>query len=373
MKILIFNWRDIKNPSSGGAEILTHEIAKRWVKQGHSVTQFSSEFPGCSSEELIDRIHIIRKGHPDARYFLRSVHFQAFFQYFKRFRGRFDVVIDEIHGLPFFTPCYVKEKKVALICEVADELWQKLYGPFLGIVGRMIEIIYLRLTYRNIPYLTISESSKRDLMRNGVEEKMITVLPMGITLEDRMVKSSKRKTPTLLYVGRLSKSKGIEDAIFALESLKRTIQNIKFFIVGRGDKGYTRYLQKLVGESGLDKNVEFLGFVSEQDKFRLMAESHILLAPSAKEGFGLTVPEAGSVGTTAIVYNSPGLSEIVRNRKTGIVCVENNPQELAKAIRLVLKDKELYEKISSGAKRESKRYSWDTTAKVALSILQSTI
>ncbi len=54
MNILILNWRDIKNPSSGGAEILTHEIAKQWVAWGNSVIQFSSLFAGAKSEEIID-------------------------------------------------------------------------------------------------------------------------------------------------------------------------------------------------------------------------------------------------------------------------------------------------------------------------------
>lgn len=106
MKILILNWRDIKNPSSGGAEILTHEVANRLVKWGHQVTQFSSSFPNCLPEEKIDGVKIIRRGHPDARYLLKSVHFFAFWYYLKKFRGKFDVVIDEAHGLPFFTPLY---------------------------------------------------------------------------------------------------------------------------------------------------------------------------------------------------------------------------------------------------------------------------
>ena len=77
MKILILNWRDIKNPKSGGAEILTHEIAKRWVNWGHSVIQFSSEFKGSAKQEIIDGVKIIRGGHPDARFLLKSVHWLA--------------------------------------------------------------------------------------------------------------------------------------------------------------------------------------------------------------------------------------------------------------------------------------------------------
>ena len=69
MNILILNWRDIKNPKGGGAEILTHEIAKRWVKKGHDITWFTAEFEGSRLEELIDGVKVIRRGHPDAAFF----------------------------------------------------------------------------------------------------------------------------------------------------------------------------------------------------------------------------------------------------------------------------------------------------------------
>src|SRR3989344_2724176 len=115
MKVLILNWRDIKNPQSGGAEILTHEIAKRLVKKGNSVTLFCSKYPGAKEREVLDGVEIIRQGYPDARLLLSSVHYKAFKFYRSKMMGKVDLVVDEIHGVPFFTPLYVKEKKIALI------------------------------------------------------------------------------------------------------------------------------------------------------------------------------------------------------------------------------------------------------------------
>jgi len=62
MNILIYNWRDIKNPDAGGAEVFTHEIFKRIAKRRHNVTWFTSSFPNCEKEEIIDGIKIIRCG-----------------------------------------------------------------------------------------------------------------------------------------------------------------------------------------------------------------------------------------------------------------------------------------------------------------------
>ena len=77
MRILIFSWRDIKNPGSGGAEKVTFEIAKRLVKKDHAVTLFTASYPKSLPEEILEGIKIIRRGSEF------SVHFLAAYFYFK--------------------------------------------------------------------------------------------------------------------------------------------------------------------------------------------------------------------------------------------------------------------------------------------------
>lgn len=370
MRILILNWRDIKNPTGGGAEILTHEIAKRWVKKGHLVTQFSSLFEGALKEEMVDGVKIIRRGHPDARYLFYSIHFLAFIYYLKMFRNKIDVVIDEIHGLPFFTPWYIKEKKVALICEVADDLWIKIYGRIFGALGRFVEILFLRYIYNRTPYVTISNSTKDDLVKNGVGSSCISVLPMGFNIPESLKKYKKESIPTCIIVGRLFESKGIKDAILSINELRRGNHIINLWVVGQGDDSYKEYLVSLSKELNLEKQIVFYGYVTDAKKFELMSKAHILVSPSIKEGFGLTIPEAGRVGIPSVVYNSKGLSEIVINKKTGLICSENSPINLAKNILLLLTDKKLYRKLSTAAEKRSYMYNWDNTAKEFLEILQ---
>lgn len=371
MNILIFNWRDIRNPKSGGAEVLTHEIAKNWVKLGHQVTLFSSSFPGSLSLEIIDNVKILRKGHPDARFLFSSVHFLAFLYYIKNSKN-FDVVIDEIHGIPFFTPWYVRKKKIVLICEVAGVLWLKMFGPIFGTIGRLMEKLYLDYVYTGISYLTISNSTKQELVKEGVDEKNITVLPMGVTLPKNVgnKKWDKEKNPTLIYVGRLSKSKGIEDAILALSEISKNYGEVQFWVVGSGEKSYLDYLRKMAKKNGVGERIKFFGFVSEEKKFELMAKAHVLVAPSMKEGWGLTVPEAGSVGTPAVGYNVGGLREVILDGKTGYLTSSNNPKELAGSAIRMLENKSTYESFSKAAKKLSLSYNWENTAKVALRILK---
>lgn len=368
MRILILSWRDIKNPASGGAEVLTHEIAKRWVKNGNQVTLFSSSFKGATGEEFIDNVRIIRKGEADARYLFKSVHFFAFLEYWKAFKGKIDVVVDEIHGLPFFTPLYITEKKIALICEVADELWIKVYGIFFGSLGRLAEILYLRFIYKNIPYLTISQSTKVELIKNGVDKKNIVVLPMGINTDVKVKKWSKEAITTIIFVGRLSKVKGVEEALAVLQNLRKDNIKAQLWIVGRGESEYVDYLKRKAKSLKIYRYVNFFGYVDEKKKFELMSKAHILIITSIKEGFGLTIPEAGLMGTPSVVYNVAGVRDLITPGKNGII-TKANSQEMAYKIKDLLINKKKYNEFAQNARVYAKTLNFDHTAKVAFDSL----
>lgn len=371
MKILILNWRDIKNPSSGGAEILTHEIARRWAKAGHEVFMFASLFAGAKVKENIDGITIYRAGKETIFPFHKSVHFEARRFYNRYFRGKIDIVIDEAHGIGFFTPFYVKEKKVVLVCEVAQDVWDYTFPFPLNIIGRLGERLYIFL-YRNIQFMAISPSTKKDLENFGVDASKITVLPMGIN-RVRLNNQKKDKNPVILFVGRLSKIKGVEDALEAFITVSQKIKNASFWVVGRGDKEYIESLKRIVTKNKLTRKVIFWDFVPDRTKFTLMARASVLVVPSVREGFGLIVPEAGSVGTPVIVYDAPGLRDIVVDGVNGIKTKSNNPKTLSEEIIKLLSDKLLYSRLCSQAKKASLAYNWDRTAKTAMKVLQDAL
>lgn len=360
MKILILNWRDIKNPSSGGAEILTQELAAGFVKKGHSVTQISAKYLGAKEEEVIDGVKIIRAGDPDARRLFKSVHFLAFKLYRKDFQGKVDLVIDEVHGIPFFTTLYVKERKVALICEIAGDLWNIAVGFPFNILGKIIEKIYPSF-YKNIPVITISDSSKKEIENNGFSSAQVKVIPMGSNSKIVSSFPIKEKEKTLIFVSRLSKTKGVVDAIRALEILRKNIPDIKLWIIGRGEDSFVVELEKLVKDLNLSKNIKFFDYVSEEKKEELLTKAHILIAPSVKEGWGLTVHEAGARATPAVVYDVPGLRDIVKNDINGIVCSQNTPESLSESIQKLLTNDDLYLKLQKGAISERRKHTWENT------------
>lgn len=363
MKILILSWRDIRNPFAGGAEVFTHENAKRWVSLGNEVTWFSSSVADRPREEVIDGVRIIRRGSE------KTVHFHVFRKYRTLIKNKFDIVIDQINTIPFLTPLYVKETKIALIFQLARRVW--FYESFfpLSLVGYLAEYIYLKV-YRNTPVFTISESTRQDLINLGFKAP-ISIVPIGIYYQPLDQIPEKETDPTLIYVGRLRKSKRIHHIIKALDIVKRKIPNIRLWIIGAGGKtSYIKKLHKLMEKYNLKNNIKFCGFMNEPAKLDLIKHSHAIIVTSAKEGWGLVVTEANALGTPAITYNVSGLKDSVRDKHTGILTKENNSQALSVAILNLLENENLYHRLAINALEWSKKFSWQNSAQESLKVLE---
>jgi len=361
MNILFLNWRDIKNPAAGGAEIYTHEVAKRLVQRGHKVTLFCAFFPGAKSEEIIDGVKIIRRGRQ------WTVHWHAY-QWYKKLpttshQLHFDLVIDEINTIPFFTPLYVKgAKNIAYINQLARQVWWYEARCPLNIAGYLLEPLYLKV-YKNIPVITISQSTKDDLIKYGHCKNNIFICPIGLNIKPVDKLSNKEKQLTLIFIGRLNKSKRPDHVIKAFSLINQKIPQAKLWIIGNGQESYKNKLKKLVKKLNLEEKIKFFGFVPEEKKRKLLQKAHLILVTSVKEGWGLIVTEAASCGTPALVYNVDGLRDSVQDNETGIICKENNPECLSKEVIRLINDKKKYQKLQYNAWRWSKEFSWDKTAK----------
>ncbi len=365
MRILILNWRDTKNPRAGGAEQLTHEVAKRWVAAGHTVTQFSEQFEGSVPEETVDGVRVVRRG----RWW--SVHFWAMIYYFSRFRPDTDVIIDEVHWYPFFSMLYAPKKIVLLVCEVARPLFFRLFPYPIALMGRVLEKIYVFL-YRSAPVLAISNSTKDALLDEGFNPGQITVIPMGLSLPKHIKHYPKSSHLTVIVVGRLHVFKGIADAIDAFSRVQERVSNAQLWIVGSDSEGYQRELEKRVDGFGIRGNVTFFGRVSERKKFELLGRAHILLMPSLHEGWGLVVAEAASQGTPAVGYHTAGVKDVIIDGETGVLVSAGKPEELAVETLSLWHDKNRYKRFQDAGKKRTLSMSWDDTAHVALSVLAKT-
>lgn len=350
MEILILNWRDTKNPKSGGAEIVTLEHAKAWAKKGHNVTWFSSKFENCKEKETIDRVNIVRRGNSLTVYL-----FAPFF--YLNSKVKFDVVIDEIHGIPFFTPLYVKKPKIAFIHEVAGEIWDYML-PFPGNkIGKLIEPLYFKL-YKNVKFWTDANSTTDDLAKYGIKKGNCTVINCPVLNKPLTALPNKQKVPTFIFVSRVVEMKGIEHVIRSFFYILRELKDANLWIVGGGEETYVNELKEMVKTYAIDTKIKFFGQVPQEKKLELMKNAHILLHASVKEGWGLVVIEAASMATPSVVYNVSGLRDSVKNGKTGIVLEENNVHEMAKEAVSLIRDKKKYQMFQKNCLEWAASLSW---------------
>lgn len=376
MNILIFSWRGPGHPNGGGAEISTHEHAKSWVRAGHNVTLFTSRYPGGKKEEIVDGVKVIRSG---AQFF--GVHWEAFKWYCFGDHPKFDLVIDQFHGIPFFTPFYVKAKKMAFIHEVTKEVWNFNQFPFpfnllISLIGNLSEPLIFKF-YKKVPFMTVSDSTKNDLIAWGIESRNVAVIHNGVNIPASAKQFQKEKIKTLIYLGALAKDKGVEEAlkifsILSKQSLRpdgfKNTEAWQFWLVGKSDPAYLLKLKNETKKLQIERQVKFWGYVSEQKKYELLAKAHILINPSVREGWGLVVIEAARMGTPTVGFDVPGLRDSVVNGKTGILCVPSSGN-MAEEVKELLKDNKKYAKISRNAIEWSMKFSWKNSAKLSLKLL----
>ncbi|MDP3974540.1 MAG: glycosyltransferase family 4 protein [bacterium] len=368
MNILILSWRGPGHPNAGGAEISTHEHAKGWVKVGHCVTLFTSYYQGAKRKEQIDGVTIIREG----RQFF-GVQWEALKWYLFKDHPKYDLAIDQFHGIPFFTPLYVKERKLAFIHEVTKEVWKMnaLPRPFNlipALVGPFFEPLIFKFFYNSIPFMTVSESTKKDLVNWGIAEDKITIINNGVNIPDGIKKCPKENKKTLVYLGAISKDKGIEDALRIFSFINKT-NDWQFWVIGKSDSIYMNYLQRLANDLGLNNKVKFWGFVSELKKFELLSKAHLLMNPSIREGWGLVVIEAAVVGTPTVAFNVSGLRDSIINDKTGILSDERSIEGLANKILELFKDERKLKEMSKNAILWSRNFSWEKATNMSLKLI----
>jgi glycosyltransferase involved in cell wall biosynthesis len=284
--------------------------------------------------------------------------------YLKQHESEFDVVVDEINTVPFRAYNIVKARPVvALIHQLAREVWFYETRFPINFLGRfLLEPFWLK-GYRHIPTVTVSDSTKRDLLHLGFQR--VQVIHNGIGMTPLEKPAPKESYPVMIFVGRLVRSKRPDHAIAAFKLIKTLRPDAELWILGDG------YLRAKL-ERNTTKGVKFFGRVSDEEKFRLLRKAHVLLAPSVREGWGISIIEANAAGTPAVGYATQGLQDSIIDGVTGSLVQPMNYKSLAAAAERVLCELPLAEKFSRNALEWSKTFTWDSAAKEFYQFLEST-
>jgi len=368
VKILLIEYRDMKHPEAGGAEIVLFEVFRRIVALGHQVDYLCNGFDGGAREESQEGIRIIRRGR------------QAYFNYLvpwiyrRELRAnRYDLIIEGLDKIPFYMPLF--ERQVPVMAIVPH-----LFGKAVFHEAALLPATYVYLLERGVPRLyprslfsLLCQSTKDELVSRGLNPDHGRVIHPGFTHSDYSAPAVKppRVRPTILYVGRIKKYKGVQLGIQAVAALRQKYPDVLLQIVGGGD--YVETLRSLTRRLGLEAHVEFTGRIPHDRKVRLLQEADVLIYPSPKEGWGLSVLEANACGTVVVASNSPGLREAVLDGETGFLVPHGDAAALAERIDLLFRDSALTARLRARAIEWAATFTWEKASRETLALMEEAV
>jgi glycosyltransferase involved in cell wall biosynthesis len=357
-RILILNERDPEHPRAGGVESHVAEISRRLAEKGHEITLLASSFGSTPRRARISGMEVRRLG-PLATYYPRAVWTCAR----ETRRDRYDLVVEHLCKVPFCSALYSAVPVLAVSHHLfgASAFLQASWPIAAGVVT--LEQL-IPLAYRDVPFLAVSQSSRDDLVARGIPRERIDLLHNGVDVPERAVRSAAERPCRVAYFGRLEAYKRVDLFLRAMARLVPHYPELEVLVIGRGQE--RERLERLCVELELDSRTRFTGFADAEERDLLLSESRVCVCPSVKEGWGITVVEANALGTPAVATAAPGLVDAVRDGETGLLVAEAPPETfvggIAEAVSRILADDALADRLSQGAQRWARRFSWDESA-----------
>jgi len=231
---------------------------------------------------------------------------------------------------------------------------------------------YLNRDYQGVTksarVIAVSESTKRDLIDHlGIPEERISVVYGGIDHSVfRPVAQHHLQYPYILYVGSEHPRKNLSMLLRAFGKLKgeeqfRDLKLVKIGEAGGQEVDFRRETIKVINELGLTGEVMLLDYVAEDELPVYYSGAECFILPSLYEGFGLTLVEAMACGCPTVISNCTSLPEVA-----GGAALEVDPNDadaVAGALKQVLTNQELREKLIAKGIERAVKFSWERTAR----------
>lgn len=352
-RILVLSRRSIGHPQSGGASTYVHQIFRRLANR-HEVTVLAGGTRDSLPLQEIDGITYrhFRGPLPRAVLPLRYVH---------SFARCTDLLIDNADvAVPWLSPFFARCRSITMVHQlVRDVFFDELPRP-IAEIGFHLEPLLYRI-YLKSKFVAASKSTALDLMHVGIPEENISVISPGCEKPAFSSEAVVQREPnTIACVSRLMRYKGLHFGLEAFTDVVKAIPEASLILAGTGP--YEQQLTKLCSELGLTKNVTFAGRLSNESKFKLLRQARVAISPSRREGFGISVLEANSVGTPVVGWNVPGLSDSIVHDVTGLLATYPNLGEFADKLKTLMNDDATWNRLSSNACKWALEHSWERSA-----------
>ncbi len=271
----------------------------------------------------------------------------------------FDTV--HIHGLGFFSDYFALFKlfhKKKLVLSTHGGIF---HTKNHSLLKKIYFNLWCRLTLTAFDKVIAVSAQDFETFKKIVPERKLVLIENPVPVET-LSKIPRKPVPnSFLFVGRLSKNKGIENLLNAFAKLKKKRSDFSLNIAGKPFDLSKVQVQEMVSAKGLNEKVKVLGMVSEKELLRLYSESEFFVSASEYEGFGISAVEAIAAGLVPILNAIPPFKAFVKEGKTGFIVdfssKERAGKDIEKAIGLKKSEKQ---EIGRNARTFSQKFSWKT-------------
>lgn len=358
VSILIFYPRQLPTLGKSQVELYLYELAKRWVSEGNRVTIFCSTSKAGLSSETCDGVQILRRGSNFTVYAWAAVH------YLTMFKGKYDVIIDCEHRVPFFTPLYADLPVIYFAHPLAHELErgaQKFHRLF-----KFIETALVPRVYRNAQVVTLSSAHKQLLEKKlNLLHTIETILP-GTSKNKHIAKKSKH--PLIVYNGNLTHEVALVCLVKAFRKVLAVRPHATLAILHTHvDKQIFQKLKQALPV----KSVTFAAPMSSAQKVRLLSRAWVAVDASPLGESGSAVLDANACGTPVVCADAPGTSDLVRNGLSGFLVPVGDDYAFARAINRIVSRTYNRERMENLAISWAEKFSWERSAAQFLTFIKS--
>ncbi|TMR21100.1 glycosyltransferase family 4 protein [Nonomuraea turkmeniaca] len=351
----MLNFREPRQSTAGGAEEYAWQVSRFLLSQGASVVFVTGRQRGQRRAEVLEDVQVRRMGNPFLVYVL--VPLWLLFH-----RRSVDVVIDTMNGIPFFSPLVVRRRTpvFCLVHHVHDRQFHAFLPRWLARIGCLVEGPVARLLYRRCLTITVSESSKQELVKRLRWLAAITIVPNGCAEPVDVQPEPVQGDPAIVYAGRLVGHKRIERVVDLAAELDAAWPRLTVHVIGRGPEHGP--LARQIEDKGLCGRVVLHGFLSEPRKNALLAAARLNVTASEFEGWGLTVIEAAALGVPTVAYDVAGLRDSVRDGVTGwLVRDGENLQDVVERALKELADPARRTEVADACRAWAREFTWART------------
>lgn len=370
-RLHVVTWRDLDHPEAGGSELHITTMARHWAAAGIDVVLRTGRVPGLGPTTTRDGYHVHRAGgrlgvlartplaellHADQR----------------------DGLIEVWHGINFLAPLWASGPRIGIAHHVHGEQFRHvLPGPAARVAQLMERRWYPRL-YRSTPLVTLSASTRAELLAIGHRPERVHVVSPGVsplfspgpsglcgTGGAGGTGGGRSATPVVLTVARLMPQKRVDAVIDAVAHLRSTGNHPQLALVVVGDGPDREALEARARKAEVP--VRFEGRVDDDTLVDLYRQAWVVASASIAEGWGMTITEAGACGTPAVASRIAGHVDAIVDGESGLLA--NTNDDLASAIGKVLSDPDLRDHLSAGAQRHAARFTWEEAARATFAVL----